>query len=130
MSRTLILSAVFGSLSLLAAALSADEPKDPLPDTSQSIQAEVTGVLHFLAGHGYYISVKSASDADRETRVWLHISENKILVRQLEGLTDKPVRAKGGLEQMPENSGSSVPPKGMYMSKFDIKGAKPTREKD
>jgi hypothetical protein len=44
------------------------------------------------------------------------------LVRQLEALTDKQVLAKGNLEQMPEESHATVPPKGMYMSRFEIKG--------
>ncbi len=122
MVRSLLLPAVVGFCSLFATAARGDEAKRPLPDSAQSIHAVVVGVLHFKpGGHGYYISVKSAEDAEREYRVWLHISEDKALVRQLESLTDKAVRAEGALEQMPENIHASVPPNGMYMSKFEIK---------
>jgi len=79
------------------------------------IRTEVHGMLHFQEGQGYFISVKSRQLPGAENRVWLHISENKVLARQLEGLVEKNVTAKGELEQMPENVRASVPPHGMYL---------------
>ncbi|HZZ71739.1 MAG TPA: hypothetical protein VFE24_05770 [Pirellulales bacterium] len=124
MSRVFLGSALFVAAALLAVAGSPQAQKaDTPPDSAaQSIKAEVRGVLHFEAGHTYYVSVKSAEKPDRETRVWLWISEDKVMVRQLENLTDKPVLVEGNLEQMPANMQASVPPEGMYLSHFEIKG--------
>lgn len=93
----------------------ADEPNAPGDKQARSIQAEVRGTLHFQAGRGYFISVKFGDAAERDSRVWLRVSENKALVQELAGLTDKGVVAKGVLEQMPENVQSSVPPLGIYL---------------
>jgi hypothetical protein len=79
------------------------------------IKAEVRGRLHFQEGQGYFISVKSREHPGGENRVWLFISENKVLVRKLDGLVEKNVTANGELEQMPENVRAIVPPHGMYL---------------
>jgi len=83
------------------------------------IRAEVHGMLHFQEGQGYFISVKSREHRDWENRVWLWISENKVVVRKLQGLMDRNVTVKGELEQMPENIRASVPPHGMYLSHIE-----------
>jgi hypothetical protein len=80
------------------------------------IKAEVHGTLHFQEGQGFFISVKSREHPDWENRVWLWISENKVLNRQLQGLMDRSVIVKGNLGQLPENVHASVPPLGMYLS--------------
>lgn len=91
----------------------------------QGIQAEVRGTLHLERGHPYYILVKSADITEPEMRVWLMRSEdkNKELDRHLERLNGKEVVAKGRLAQIPATSHARVPPLGMYLSWFEIKGA-------
>src|ERR1700730_18804638 len=79
------------------------------------IKAEVHGRLHFQEGKGYFISVKSKEHPGWENRVWLWVSENKVMVRQLQGLEERNVTAKGELEQMPDNIQASVPSRGMYL---------------
>lgn len=103
----------------------ADEQKARGAEREQGIKAEVRGTLHIDTGRGYFISVKFRDQAKRESRVWLQVSENKILVEQLAGLTGKEVLAKGNLEQMPENVvGASVPPLGIYLRlNFEIEHA-------
>jgi hypothetical protein len=100
-----------------------DEQKPQEDMKEQSIKAEVRGTLRFESGRGYFIAVKPANEKEQEMRVWLWISEDKVLVRQLQGLTGKEVIAKGKLGQMPEGVGASVPPLGMYLSRFEIEGA-------
>ena len=56
-------------------------------------------------------------------RVWLWISEDKVTARKLEGLDGKEVLATGKLTQLPEGQQTSVPPLGLYMSRFEIKEA-------
>jgi hypothetical protein len=88
------------------------------------IKAEVTGVLRWRdEGGGYYIAIRPGDDPKRETRVWLWITEDKVTVRKLEGLTGKEVTARGMLEQLPEDVRALVPPGGMYFSKFEIEAA-------
>jgi hypothetical protein len=53
----------------------------------------------------------------------LWITEDKVLVRKLEGLDGKEVLATGKLTQLPEGQQTSVPPLGLYMSRFEIKEA-------
>jgi hypothetical protein len=54
----------------------------------------------------------------------LRAAEDKVLVRQLEGLSGKEVIAKGELAQMPANVRASVPPLGLYLRRgFAIKHA-------
>ena len=83
--------------------------------TEQGIRAEVRGTLRFENGRGYFIAVKPADKAKEEMRVWLRAAEDKVLVRQLQGLSGKEVIAKGELVQMPANVRASVPPLGVYL---------------
>jgi hypothetical protein len=94
------------------------------------IKAEVTGVLRWRdEGGGYYIAIRPGDDPKRVTRVWLWISEDKVTVRKLEGLTGKEVVARGMLEQLPEGDRALVPPGGMYLSQFEIEAVEPKNPK-
>jgi hypothetical protein len=96
----------------------------PVEDTqADGIKAEVRGTLRFENGRGYFIVVKSARQTEQEMRVWLWISEDKAMVRKLQGLEGKGVLATGKLAQLPEGHHTSVPPLGLYMSRFEIKEA-------
>jgi hypothetical protein len=82
------------------------------------IKAEVSGQLKFENGRGYYILTREAKQGKAhptETRVWLWVSENKVLVRELQGLMGKEVVATGPLYQMPAETQTSIPPLGMYL---------------
>src|SRR5262245_56969127 len=79
----------------------ADEPAAEKGKKDQGIQAEVRGDLHFESGRGYFISVKPGGEREREMRVSLWISEDKALVRRLQGLEGKEVIAKGKIAQLP-----------------------------
>jgi hypothetical protein len=100
-----------------------DETKPQDARKEQGIQAEVRGTLRFESGHGYYIAVKPFDKKEKDMRVWLWISEDKVLVRQLQGLEGKEVLARGKLGQLPEGHHASIPPLAMYMGRFDIKEA-------
>ena len=105
----------------------ADEQKPREPKKEQGIHAEVTGTLHFEAGHGYYITVKPAEKAGHETRVWLWVAEDKEMVRKLHDLNGKKVTASGSLSQMPAEVTSNVPSLGLYLRhdfKIEPGGAK------
>jgi hypothetical protein len=125
MRRILILAAALITFTLPStAALSIK--REPQPEkTSGLIKAEVSGRLRFQKGQGYFILINSKENPNLENRVWLWVSENKVLIRRLEGLEDKEVLAKGELEQMPENVRASVPPLGMYLRNFEIAGTEP-----
>src|ERR1700722_10845780 len=125
MPRSLILTAVVGALACIASVAWAQEKETPVDKNMDSIKAEVRGILRFEDGRGYFISVKSAEKPERENRVWLWISEDKVTARQLESLKAKEVLAQGNLEQMPEAVHANVPPNGMYLDKFQIKGIAP-----
>jgi RNA polymerase sigma factor (sigma-70 family) len=88
----------------------------------QRIKTEFRGTLNFEMGRGYFITMKSRNPAEPESRVWLRISEDKALVRHLQGLTGKEVIAKGNLRQMAADTHTSVPPLGMYLAGFEIEG--------
>jgi len=114
MLRSLMLSVAV----TLAIALSlgrADEQQPQEAKNEQGIRAEVKGTLHFESGRGYFISVKPADKAGRETRVWLRAAEDKDLVRKLQGLDGREVIARGDLAQIPQDIGASVPPLGIYL---------------
>ena len=124
MLRSLILTV--GGFLLLAFPPSSEgaDAKEPAADKETGyIKAEVRGTLRFQEGRGYFIGFKSEDAPQREQRVWLRISEQKVLVRRLQGLTGKEVVAKGNLEQMPEDVGASVPPHGLYLRDFQIEAA-------
>ena len=93
----------------------ADDQKPDGDKPEQGIQAEVRGTLHFEAGRGFFVSVKSSDQAEKESRVWLQVAEDKALVRELRELRGKAVIARGKLEQMPGDVGASVPPLGIYL---------------
>jgi uncharacterized protein YpmB len=118
MLKSLILT-VAASLALTMSSVGAAEKPDKAAK-EQYIKAEVRGTLHFESGRGYYIAVKPTDKADQEMRIWLWISEDKVLVRQLRELDGKQVIAKGELGQLPEGHKASVPPLGMYMGRFEI----------
>jgi hypothetical protein len=121
--RSLILVAVMAALTLPSVAVLSGMPESQADKNAGLIKAEVIGTLHFQQGRGYFISVKSSRNHGWENRVWLWISEEKLLIRQLEGLIEKKVIAKGELEQMPQNVQASVPPQGMYLRKVEIEEA-------
>jgi hypothetical protein len=113
---TLIVAAALG-LSILPGR--GDEPK-PQGD---GIKAEVTGTLRIESGRSYFISVKPTGKTEPEMRVWVSYTEDKVLLRKLDGLNGKQVFARGKLRQMPEGQQTSVPPLGMYMGGFEIEEA-------
>lgn len=97
------------------------------------IKAEVEGVLNFEPGRGYFIATRTGGNHPTETRVWLWVSENKVVVRELEGLTGKEVVATGLLHQMPQDTRAVVPPMGLYLPegfKITEAPAKKTEKKD
>jgi hypothetical protein len=97
----------------------------PFPSNAETlvkIGAKVTGILYFEPGHGYFISANPHADASN--RVWLSISEQKMLVRDLENLQGKFVEASGPLKQMSANTKAAIPPLSMYLSDFSIAPAK------
>jgi hypothetical protein len=120
MQQRLVLAALAVALTVPLPAPGAGEPERARGESF--IKAEVRGTLRFETGHGYYIAVRSKGEAERETRVWLLICEDKVLVRQLQGLEGKQVRAEGDLEQMPDNVNAGVPPHGLYLGEFKIEG--------
>jgi hypothetical protein len=122
MLRSLTL-AVAAALALTMLSGRGDEPTPQADNKEDGIKAEVRGTLRFESGRGYFIAVKPANKTKQEMRVWLWISEDKVLVRKLEGLDGKEVLAKGKLAQLPEGHQTSVPPLGLYMSRFEIKPA-------
>jgi hypothetical protein len=119
MLRSLTLATV-GALALTLSSGRGDEQNPQADRKGQCIKAEVSGTLRFESGRGYFIAVKPANATEQEMRVWLWISEDKVLVRKLEGLAGKEVIAKGKLAQRPEGVKTSVPPLGLYMSRFEI----------
>jgi hypothetical protein len=112
MMRRISIVFLIGVVTLVLSASASVAPGE----NGEVIKAELQGVLHFQEGRGYFIAVKSKVNAGEENRVWLWISENKVLVRQLSELLEKRVIARGELEQMPDKVGASVPPHGMYLT--------------
>jgi hypothetical protein len=115
--------AVAAALVLAMSSGRGDEPAPQADTKADGIKAEVRGTLRFESGRGYFIAVRPAKKTEREMRVWLWISENKALVRKLQGLDGKEVLVTGKLAQLPEGHHASVPPLGLYMSRFEIKEA-------
>jgi len=112
---------IIAFLSILLNALVAGQSShDP-----QFIKVEVRGILHFENGHGYFVAVKSKRFDLQETRVWLLMSENKILARRLQSLLEKTVDVHGELEQLPANVSASTPSLGVYVRNFEIDAAPP-----
>jgi hypothetical protein len=113
--------AVAAALVLTISSGRGDEPTPQSDTKMDGIKAEVRGTLRFESGRGYFITVKPAKKTEQEMRVWLWISEDRVLVRTLQGLEGKGVLATGRLAQLPEGQQASVPPLSLYMSRFDIK---------
>jgi hypothetical protein len=122
--RTLIPVAALAALAFHSLNIVPGNREGQADENVSVIKAEVIGTLYFQEGRGYYISVKSDESSARENRVWLWISENKVLVRKLEGLTRKKVIAKGELEQMPWDVQASVPPHAMYLKNLEVESIK------
>lgn len=101
-----------------------EDESSSAPREGQGIKAEVRGTLRFEMGHGYYILVKGGKKTERETRVWLLIVEDKILVRKLEGLTGKEVIARGILEQTSKEGEYYKPPFSLIMGGGDVRAAR------
>ncbi|HEY0250239.1 MAG TPA: hypothetical protein VGC41_01890 [Kofleriaceae bacterium] len=78
------------------------------------VVVDVRGTLSFEPGHGYYIEVKTAP------RVWLLVTEDKVLVRQLQSLTTKPIVVKGALHQMGANENAALPSRALYLDNFTV----------
>jgi hypothetical protein len=111
---------------ILAMSPGAADCQGPQPaKAGPGISAEVRGTLRFENGRGYFITVPAEEKGGRQTRVWLQVAEDKVLVRKLQGLDGKDVTAKGKLAQMPKDVGSSVPPLGLYLANgFTIEATK------
>src|SRR5262245_9362671 len=111
---------------LFVYSLDAQEPGNP-----QFIRAEIRGLLRSCfddrcsEGRGYFVEVVNASFSDQKMRVWLWISEQKVLARRLESILGKTVIVRGNLEQMPAKAGASIPPKAIFISAFEIDLAPP-----
>jgi len=93
-----------------------------MAETTMKIQADVTGILYYEPSHGYFISANP--NAGPTDRVWLSISENKVLLRDLEKLKGQFVEAKGLLEQIHPLTKAVFAPYSMYLSDFSIETAK------
>lgn len=100
-----------------APALAPPPPAAPAGTASEPSSPEIVGVLRFESGRGYFVA------RERAERVWLWISENKVLVRQLQELTDHRVSASGRLGRMPAGSGASVPDGELYLENITVEPA-------
>ena len=79
---------------------------------------ELTGTLFFENGKGYYLSLGTKGG---KGSVWLMLSENKILVGQLQDLLGSEIKVRGRLQRMPENARGAIPSGALYFSNFEIK---------
>jgi RNA polymerase sigma factor (sigma-70 family) len=75
----------------------ANDPNGAGDKSTGRIDAEVRGVLKFETGRGYVIDTHSGFGYPSGPQVYLVVPENKVKVRQLQGLLDKPVTATGVL---------------------------------
>lgn len=83
--------------------------------------AQVTGLLRFEAGHGYYLVVDPRGNRFAAARIWLRVSEDKVLVGQLMGLAGRRVRIEGHLRQLPANVlGAAIPAKAIVLEQFRL----------
>jgi len=88
-----------------------------------AIKAEVTGILRFENGMGAFISVRYTYEPDRENRVYLRYTEDKVSAKNVDALMGKRVVARGALRQLPEGVRTSVPPHAMYMDQPELEAA-------
>src|SRR6478735_12232661 len=84
------------------------------------VKAEVRGTLNFREGRGYFVEVPSKDFPKERIEVWLNITGDKVLGRQLQQMTGKTVVVRGRLEQLPSNVTTSIPSKGIYICSFEI----------
>jgi len=122
--KNLILIAAIAFLVFPSKAVESSKRENRAENSKGVIKALVTGTLQFENGRGYFISVKSTKHSGWNNRVWLAVSEDKIMVRQLQGLEGKSITVKGELEQMPANVQAAVPVHGMYLRTFEIEGGR------
>jgi hypothetical protein len=111
-------STIYRFLGALLSVLLTILPTPATAETLMKMRANVTGTLYFEPGHGYFISANPHADASQ--RVWLFVSEQKSLVRDLENLKGKFVQARGPLEQIPATTKAVFPPYSMCLSDFSI----------
>jgi hypothetical protein len=88
-----------------------------------AIKAEATGMLRFENGVGPYVSVRYADDPERESRVYLRYTEDKISAKKVEALLGKRVVARGALRQLSEDVRTGLPPLAMYMDAPELEAA-------
>lgn len=89
--------------------------------TLQTGQAHMTGVLGFAAGQGYFLTVDPARNEYRAKRVWLLVSENKVLVGQLDSLRGRRVTIRGDLRRLKDNQQvGAFPARAVYLVDFTI----------
>ncbi|HEY9685174.1 MAG TPA: hypothetical protein V6C86_26610 [Oculatellaceae cyanobacterium] len=69
-----------------------------------------TGVLRFESPHGYSITENNGH------RIWLQMSEDKILVRRLDSLLSKEITVSGELIQRTEGTQGNFPPGADYFA--------------
>ncbi|HEY9756737.1 MAG TPA: hypothetical protein V6C97_16330 [Oculatellaceae cyanobacterium] len=69
-----------------------------------------TGVLKFESPNGYSITDNNGH------RIWLQMSEDKILVRRLDSLLSKQITVSGELMQRPERTHGNFPPGADYFA--------------
>jgi hypothetical protein len=63
----------------------------------------IHGVIGFESGHGFFI------DEHNDHRIWLQMTESKLLVRDLQGLVNKSAIVTGELRRVPKNVTTSIP---------------------
>ena len=81
------------------------------------IKAEVSGVLTFRNGEGYFVRVRPKDNPKREIVVALMVPENKVLVRDLQEHMGKDIVVKGTLTQ---RAGG-----GLYLSSVEVERGGP-----
>ncbi len=93
----------------------------PQPTLPSDGSTRVSGVLGFEAGRGYFLAVEPSGNPYGAARIWLKMSEDKILVRQLEGLKGQRVGAEGRLRRLPDDVlGAAIPAHAVVLEDFRI----------
>jgi hypothetical protein len=84
---------------------------------------QVKGSLGFEPGHGYYVARPDGH------RVWLQVTEAKVLVHDLQTLMGKSVIAEGEVRTVPMNVTMAIPSGSDYLLYgFSIRNAEPDRK--
>ncbi len=77
---------------------------------------DVTGVLSFEHGKGYYVTTK-----DKKEQIWLQIAEDKILVARLHSNVGHEIKVRGSAgKTRAAGSISAFPPNSHYIHDFEI----------